>query len=294
MKTYLLGLLLLFSVSVDARQSTIVGTESNVSPLGTTGEVTATVTESKRRLDVNPSDYFSEVAKGNIAKHSIVSFNGHKSAITTAAITLWEEAASYVFPAAATIMKVSSTDADDTSAGAGAKTVLVEGLLAGFIPASEVVILSGQTEVNTVNLYLRINTVTVATAGASLTNEGIVYVGTGTVTAGVPDTVFSRVNVGEGLSHIGVYTIPADFTATVIGAILSSEGNKVVNIELFIRPDGGAFILPASLDLFNGSINISTPFGLLAEKTDIDVRGTVSTSTADARSLITLLLVDGS
>ena len=91
-------------------------------------------------------------------------------------------------------IQISSTSANDTSAGTGARTVRVDGLLLDdnddWISTSETFTLNGQTPVSsTGTTWYRINKMTLLTAGTSKKNEGEIYVsidGAGT-TGGIPD-----------------------------------------------------------------------------------------------------------
>jgi len=72
-----------------------------------------------------------QVARGQIQAHSVVTIAGYNSDVDTA----WEmitPVGNLSYPAAALQMTVSSADADDTSAGTGARTVLITGLDANY------------------------------------------------------------------------------------------------------------------------------------------------------------------
>ena len=90
----------------------------------------------------------------------------------------------YTFPTAGATMTISSADANDTSAGTGARTVKVDFLDSTYAEFSETLTLNGQTAVSTSSSdCFRVNTMTVLTAGTGKVNAGKVYVGTGTVTS---------------------------------------------------------------------------------------------------------------
>ncbi len=129
---------------------------------------------------------------------------GHNSAVGTTLQTLWTGSGLYAYPAAATIMKVSSGDTDDTAAGTGAQSVQIYGLDADYKEIDETVILNGQTEVNTTLSYLRVYRMIVRTAGSSGWNEGKLYVGVGAVTTGVPATIYAEIDAmyNQEFSHI--------------------------------------------------------------------------------------------
>jgi len=152
-----------------------------------------------------------QVSRGQIQGHSVVTIAGYNSNVDTswAMIT---PVGNLTYPAAALQMTVSSADADDTSAGTGARTVLITGLDENYAVISETVTMNGQTAVTTTNSYLRINSMLVTTAGTSLANEGIIYIGSGVVTAGVPATVYNVIAAGFSNTTSSQYTIPAGYT----------------------------------------------------------------------------------
>ena len=66
-----------------------------------------------------------------------------------------------------------SDDADDTSAGTGARTIFIQGLDADYDELTEVLIMNGLTPVQSVNTYMRIFRTQNITAGATEWNEGM-------------------------------------------------------------------------------------------------------------------------
>ena len=156
--------------------------------------------------------------------------------------TIWEEGGLYAYPASASTMTVSSSDTNDTSAGTGARTVLISGLDASYNEASETIILDGQTAVTTVNTYIRMNRAIVLTAGSGAGNAGVIYVGTGTVTAGVPANKFTTIAIGANQTLQAFWTVPAGYTAynyqTNISTGNSSNTPAVLKTVLVARPFG--------------------------------------------------------
>jgi hypothetical protein len=62
----------------------------------------------------------------------------------------------------------------------------------------------------------------VLTAGTGGVNAGQIYVGTGTVTAGVPANVYGHVAVGDNQSLTGHFTVPAGYTGYLKRGSISS------------------------------------------------------------------------
>jgi hypothetical protein len=225
-----------------------------------------------------------QVARGQITNHDTLFQFGVNQSVGTSFSTIWNGGGTlYAYPAAATVFKISSSDANDTSAGTGARTVLINGLDANYAEASETVILNGQTAVNTVNSYIRFHYMEVSTAGSGGTAAGTIYAGTGTVTAGVPATVYGQITIGYNTSTSAMWTVPAGYTAYLTSCTWTS-GNTTANIVvtggIFTRVYGGVFTTESTCKMLAGNsfdrhFDIAVAF---AEKTDIEMRAASSTA----------------
>jgi stage V sporulation protein SpoVS len=148
----------------------------------------------------------------SITKNGRVEPFGFNPDINGTEETVWDAGGIYAYPSAATVMKVSSSSTNDTAAGTGARTILVQGLDADYNEAEEIVTLNGQTAVNTTVSFLRVTRAYVLTAGSGGTAAGDIYVGVGTVTAGVPATIYAKITLGENQTLMGIWTVPAGYT----------------------------------------------------------------------------------
>ena len=225
-----------------------------------------------------------QVARGQITWHENQFQFGVNQSVGTTFSTLWNgSTALYAYPAAATVMKISSSDSNDTSVGTGVRTVLVNGLDANYNEISETVTLNGQTAVNTVNSYIRFHYMEVATAGSGGTAAGTIYAGTGTVTAGVPATVYGVITIGYNASTSAMWTVPAGYTAYLTSATWTSS-NTTANIAvtggLFSRVYGGVFTIESTCKMLAGN-SFDRHFDTavrFTEKTDIEMRAASSTA----------------
>jgi len=231
------------------------------------------------------NDYFFQVSDGNVTSHSAVSLIGTNPSVGVSNIeTVWEENGSeYVFPVSASTMTVSSSDANDTSAGTGCRTILIQGLDTDYVESQEFVTLNGTTAVTTVNSYLRINFMTCFTFGTGLQNAGNIFIGTGTVTAGKPANVYGKVSIGEGISHTAVYTVPANKEFFLIRGNASSDSGKQIDLFIDSRPFtlGRGRVRGTTYSISGGTIELnyipSTPF---SQKTDILINSIATTGGA--------------
>jgi hypothetical protein len=217
-----------------------------------------------------------QVARGQITGHKLLFKFGNNSDINGALETVWSAGGLYVYPAAATVMTVSSSSANDTSGGTGARTVLVSGLDADYNEISETVTLSGQTPVNTVKSYLRMFRAFVVTAGSGGTAAGTIYVGGGTVTAGVPATVYAEIVLGDNQTTMALWTVPAGYTAYISAGTFSAASNNVSQYILgkfVFRPFGGVFRNAADITVNSNVFRYEWDYPLaLPEKTDLEAQ----------------------
>lgn len=235
-----------------------------------------------------------QVARGQIQAHSVVTIAGYNSDVDTA----WEmitPVGNLSYPAAALQMTVSSADADDTSAGTGARTVLITGLDANYAVISETVTMNGQTAVTTTNSFLRINAMLVTTAGTSLANEGIIYIGSGTVTSGVPATIYNVIAAGFNNSTSSQYTVPAGFTGYLavarIGLAQDSGTTLITARTRFVGTNGIALTGPVIVTN-NGISTIDFPYPIaIAEKTRIQGEAIGGAADNEAAGFFELVLI---
>lgn len=105
------------------------------------------------------------------------------------------------FPTTAATISVVSSSANDTSAGTGAKIVLLEGLNSSWDEVTEYVTMNGVTPVVSTNSYLRINFARVVSSGTGKKNAGNI-----TFTHGA--TVMRTIIAGESQAHALVFSVP--------------------------------------------------------------------------------------
>ena len=232
-------------------------------------------------------DFGLQVARGQIPYHKHVYKFGQNAVVGNSVETIWSQGGLYSYPPSATTMTVSSSNTNDTSAGTGARTVLISGLDGDYDEISETITLNGQTAVTTTNSFLRVNRAIVLTAGSGGVNAGIIYVGTGTVTSGVPANIYTTIN-GDGTNQTlqTFWTVPANYTAyihqTNISTGNSSNTPAVLKTLLLARPHGGVFNTKEVIVLTDGNHLQMYSFPIkLTEKTDIEFRAVSSSNSVN-------------
>lgn len=199
---------------------------------------------------------------------------------------VWDGTGTYGgFLAAATSMTISSDDANDTAAGTGARTIEVTGLTVSgsdWIETKETVTLTGLTEVSLSNDYIRVYRLRVLTAGSGNVNAGAIYVGSGTVTAGVPANVYAQIRAGRGQTNMAVWTLPSQLSngETVSGgsvrrwyASIGAVQSAFAVLNLQIRAFGGAWQTKRIIHVAEGgALDELITWGLnIAPKTDVRI-----------------------
>jgi hypothetical protein len=197
-----------------------------------------------------------QVGRGQIPGHSIIHVFGHNPDVDQTEVTIWPTTGLLTHPASPTIMKVSSSSADDTELGTGAHTVYILGIngTGGYV--SETVTLNGQTAVNTVNEYDAIEIMSVASVGSGGGNAGTIYAGTGTVTSGVPAVPYSAIGIGDNLSLVGHWTCPTGYTGYLVyGSVTCGDttNTQYITARLKLRGQDGITRTVAVTTLGRGS-----------------------------------------
>lgn len=236
-----------------------------------------------------------QVSREQIQGHSDILVFGYNPDLDTAEESIWPNGGTVPHPTAESVLKISSTSADDTSAGTGARTVFIAGVDGDFNEVSETVILTGQTEVNTTNLYLYVNQFYVATVGSGGANAGDINAGTGTVTAGVPAVLYDLIGTGYNQRTTGHYCVPAGFTGYMVkGVITAGQASGSTSVTAFLKQHGTDDILRvgAVAALNNGSVvyDFDPPY-TIPEKNCVGASAIGSANNNSVSSFFNIILI---
>jgi hypothetical protein len=203
-----------------------------------------------------------QVSRGQIPGHTQFELYALNPDFTNVAETVWENGGVYAYPPAATQMKVVSSDDTDTS------TVTIEGLDAEYNQIEETLVITGQTPVLTTQSFLRINYAIVR----KNTPTGQIRIGTGTVTAGVPENVYAYIN-GDNVTLSSVYSVPAGVTLFLDRGTVSvtSDPQAIINVRLMERPFGEVFHTVTIVNALNSYLEFNWDYPIvIPEKSDIE------------------------
>lgn len=201
------------------------------------------------------------------------------------------------FPASAELAQVLSSDPNDTSAGSGARTIVITGLDSNYNIINETITLNGTSTVNSTQQFLRVHTARIATSGGTPLNSNF---NAGTITvrqATTTSNVFLSMQPGFNQTQCSAYTVPAGYTGYIKrlhGAVRGSTTTAHVDFSIWVRQFGTPPRLrrPSAVN-FGGELDDNIYGGLsIPEKTDIIVRVTaVSANNTDVSIGYDLVLI---
>ena len=240
-------------------------------------------------------DFTLQVARGLVPGHTALSIFGYNGDVDTSEESVWPDGGTIPHPTTASVLKISSSSANDTSAGTGARTVAIFGVDADYNEVSESVILDGQTPVNTGYSYLYINGFYVTTAGSGGVNAGNINAGTGVVTAGVPAVLYDIIATGYNNRTTAQYCVPAGYTGYLTtGAITVGQVSGSTSVTAFLKQHGPDDILRvgAVSTLNNGSVqyDFTYPY-IIPEKNSVSATAIGSAANNSVSAFFNIVLI---
>jgi len=240
-------------------------------------------------------DFALQVARGQIPGHSAISIFGYNPDVDTTEESIWPDGGTVPHPTLASVLKISSSSADDTSAGTGARTVTIVGLDGSYNQVSESITLNGQTAVNTTNSYLYVNGFYVASTGSNGANAGNINAGTGVVTAGVPAVLYDIIATGYNNRTTAHYCVPAGYTGYLTtGVITTGQASGSTSVTAFLKQHGqdGIVRVGAVSTLNNGSVqyDFSYPY-IISEKNCVGASAIGSAANNSASAFFNIVLI---
>ena len=244
------------------------------------------------------TDYFVEVARGNVAGQTELHKFGRNPDIDTGGFeTIWNGGGSYTGhdATAAEIVEIFSSSANDDVAGTGALTLKVFGLDTDYLEINETVVLTGATPVDTVNMYIRLNRMKVLSAGSGGMNDGTLTARQKTTTA----NVFAVMPIGYNQTMIAAYTIPANKDGLTMTwfATLSGKTTSNCNVRIRIREFGEVFSVKEEIAIIAAGSSANqrsykVPKDSLTPKADIFIEADASANNTAVSAGFDILLID--
>jgi hypothetical protein len=215
----------------------------------------------------------------------------------------------YQTPQTATTLRVKAGgNANDTAAGSGARSIILDGLDENFDPVSEEVVTAGAlASASTAATFTRLFRVKVGDSGtyagvAAGSHSGDVVIEN---TGGTDDwATIDSTDFSKSQSEIGAYTVPANKTGYVKLRDLSIDSGKTIDLVFFSRENADQTSPPYSpmraqsvvSGVSGGSIetfgSVDVPFGPYIGPTDIGFMGKVSAGSASVSIEFEIFIVD--
>lgn len=178
---------------------------------------------------VSTMTYNYDIVEGNVPGHG--RYGKMATCLAPASeIDVFGANIAYVFPTGAMQMEVVSSDANDTSAGTGVRTIRIWYLKSDYSEATTDVILNGTTPVATsVSDIFRVNNVRVLTTGTGYKAAGNIDV------RHLSDTpIYSRINTGNTRARSSIFTVPLNKTYFIDEIKVSCiKGTTTGNVATF-------------------------------------------------------------
>lgn len=246
------------------------------------------------------TDFYTEVAKGVVPGHKLITVAATNAAVGTSKLDLWGFSSDLVYPTAGETWEIVSSDANDTILGTGARTVEVPFLDDNHVYQIETLELDGTTPVTfastsafrpypAIDVINGSRSIRAVTFGSSGTNAGNITISNssgGAVRAYIP-----AANIISRQSH---YTVEAGKSAFIVYGFTTVRKNKDVIIS-FERTDGtdGVFVDLFPIEIYQSAAQFNPhPLGPITEKTDTKTAAISTNASTEATFLLQLLVVD--
>lgn len=225
------------------------------------------------------NNFLIEIGKGNIPTHFPVEKFGESPIVGTTQQTITSLSMLQLYQETPIILKVSSTNINDAWGGTGAQAIRVIGHGPGNVFQWEDVKLNGQTEVLTTKLFLRQYRTFVLEDKNSL---GIIYVGDGVVTTGVPATKYMKIPIASGFDDnqtlMSLLTIPAGYYGLLHNAQIFAGTGKELSTAFMQRPEGGVWRVVRKGLLIEDSAPWTWNAKRFEQFTDLEIRAFIAST----------------
>jgi len=195
------------------------------------------------------TDFYLEIAKGNVAGHSSIhKFGGYDTVPNGSFVDLWHEGGTLThLTAATTVHLISSNAGDNQATTTGIRGATVFGLDSTFSLVQEDLLMNATVGTNAgpsgTTEFIRIYRVTAKNAGAytRITNLGNID-----VVADTGGTTQGYIELGAGQSQGTHYTVPANKKGYLKRVSITMDTGKSVDVILKCREDASIISAPVN------------------------------------------------
>lgn len=249
-------------------------------------------------------DFWLRITRDQISEYTHTHKYGTYETVGTSFVPI-ARGGVYQTPTAAAALEVVSSDANDTSAGSGARTVTIIGLNSSWAEVTQTVSMNGTTAVALGTNLIRAYRMYVATSGTYGTATAASHAGTITLQGSGGGATWLQIystNFPRGQSECGVYTVPTGKTAIVNFHYISVESNKPATIVFLQRENADTVAAPYSavraayelggLQGFASLIDTAAAQGPFVGPCDIGFMGRFDTGTGSISCEFEIVLYD--
>jgi len=224
-----------------------------------------------------------QIARGQIPGHrALHKFGAVPSMSINTTGTVWD-INDTLYPWSA-FASAGTLTVDRANAGDAGKIITVVGLDANYNDISENVTLTAATGNATTQSFIRIYR-------SYMYNGSATNIGNIDIKKGV--TTVARITAGKGQTLMGVYTVPAGYTAYISQGVMSVQAGADATGDFFVRyGEEAAFRIAHTFEVASAEYFYAfhVPFAL-PEKSDIDIRVSVRSNNARCTAAFDAILI---
>jgi len=238
-----------------------------------------------------PRKFDIEVARKSIPGYEAIQIAGNNPSVGTSFEDTWDPGGTFVYPTSEETWEIFSDNANDTSGGTGARSVLINGLDDSYIEQTEVITMNGISIVTTTRTdWFRITSVLVISSGSSQTNEGNI-----TLRVSGGGSIRSLIQTNLSRTFNGFFTVPSNKTLIVQQQIIRIPKNEDITLRNNFLIDGtNTFINGGDIYIYQDqSTSLFTSLPAFTEKTDFRVLVKSTNLSVNINFLVEGILTNG-
>ena len=237
------------------------------------------------------NNFYHTVASGESSSHTVWTKYGRIPDLDSGIVSDITTFGDMTFPTTASTLSVVSDSVNDTSAGTGAKVIMVHGLDSNWDYIEEHLTMNGTTSVSSTQSFLRINRMHVMACGSSESNIG-------KITLSLSGNTCAQILPKKGSSEQCIFSVPANTVGYLMNFRASASnstgsGQKQAFIEFWIKTYGTGWIQSSSegVDSSGGSVSYMPIIPLkIPAKTDIKLTASAAQNNTQITAIFQITL----
>ena len=200
-------------------------------------------------------DFRFSVATGKVLGLEAVEVYGYNPDINGVYEPIWQQGGVFPYPTSAQTVNIVSTSANDDAANVGVREVRVEYLDDDFVTNIVDVELDGTNSVQVATDFFRLQGAYATQVGANADAEGA-------ITLAYSGNTVGTIVAGSNEVKSSIYTVPAGYTAYIVGANISAAKNDDLAFYLRYRnanQTNAPFITASQLDTYQSGMYFDLP-----------------------------------